>query len=566
MKTKFHLYFTRVFCLGAFALLGLASCEKDDDVSFDPEVILASESLEVPNGNSEQSIDVLTNSAWEVGSSVDWITFSETSGEKGRFDLIFSVAENEDDERTGIITIHAGSEISKEFTVIQEAGNRDDIYVIPGGTGEGYTWAEATNLNNALQIAVSGNTVHIAEGTYVPTTTVTGGDPADERDLTFEINKNISLKGGYPADASEGATADASVYKTILSGNDASYHVVTVSASKAEAQKVVLEGLIVSNGKASSEGSSAEVNGIAFRRDYGGGVTIGNAIVDIVNTEIVNNASEKNVAGLYAFGGSVVTIKDSKVNNNISEGNAGGVWISESTAYISDSEFIGNEGGTAAGVHGYPDSKIYMNNSIIANNKGRSYGAAFYIRQNSLGILVNCIISGNTSTSKNGGGGVMMYNNNHVTLVSTTITGNSIAGPGAGVYRRSGVNTIEIYNSIITGNESVNDGPDVDVYESDAPAPVVKNSILGSVVYDENGTEVPETVFNFISMLESSGEFVVLPVGEENPAEVFGMAAEGLIELGAGLDPVVGEEIMAFDLLFNSRAGLTTMGAYVDGE
>src|SRR5690606_6769781 len=113
--------------------------------------------------------------------------------------------------------------------------------------------------------------------------------------------------------------------------------------------------------------------------------------------------------------------------------------------------------------------------------------------------------------------------------------------------------------SIISGNESVDDGPDVDVYESDAPAPVINNSILGSTVYDENGTEVAETVFNFISMLEETSEFVVLPVGEENPAELFGMTAERLIELGADLDPVVGEGIMAFDLLYTSRAGLTTM-------
>ncbi|TPE41028.1 BACON domain-containing protein [Pontibacter mangrovi] len=546
-------------CLfGVLLLVNLVSCQKDEK-SFEPKLFLENETFSVANTSSSHNLVFLTNQAWQAKADADWIVLESESGEKGKVRLSFEVLENEDDERTAKITILTNGVEEKEITVVQEAGNRDDIYVRVGASGEGYSWEDATSLENALAIAVSGNTVHIAEGTYTPSVTVTGGDAADAGDVTFEISKYIRLKGGYPADAAEGSEANPQEHATILSGGGAAYHVVTVSAPKIEGQKVVLEGLRITDGKAGAATSSAEINGLAFRRDYGGGITIGNAVVDILSTEIVDNKSDKNVAGLYAFGGSVVTVKNSKINRNLSSGNAGGVWISESEAHFFDSEVRENESGTAAGVHGYPDATVNMYNSVIADNKGKSYGAAYYIRQNSKGLLVNCLISGNTSTSANGGGGVMMYNNNEATIINTTITGNSIAGPGGGIYRRSGVNTVRIYNSIVAGNTQKNDGPDVDVYEADAPAPLVQASVLGSAAYDAGGQAIEGATFDANSMLSEA----YLPVGANNPALEHGMSVDNLTQLGSSQNPAVESSIIAADLRHNSRSGLRTMGALV---
>ncbi len=553
-------YITR-FLLGALLLLNLSGCKEDED-AVEPKLFLENETFSVANTSSKHTIVFLTNQPWQVASDADWIVFDETSGEKGKISLAFTVLENDDDERTAKITVSANGVTQQEIQVVQEAGNRDDIYVKVGASGEGYSWEEATSLENALAIAVSGNTIHIAEGIYTPTVTVTGGDATDAGDVTFEIGKYVRLKGGYPADAAEGSEANHQQHATILSGGGVAYHVVTVSAPKTEGQKVVLEGLRITDGKAGTATSSATINGTNFRRDYGGGVTIGNAVVDILNTEIVENKSDKNVAGLYAFDGSVVTIRNSKINNNASSGNAGGVWISESEAHIYDSEVSGNSGGTAAGVHGYPDATVNMYNSVIADNQGRSYGAAFYIRANSKGLLVNCLIINNSSTSKNGGGGVMMYDNNEASIVNTTITGNTIAGPGGGVYRRAGVNKVSIYNSIISGNVQANDGPDVDVYETDAPAPVIQSSVLGSVAYNAGGEAIEGASFNAGTMLNTE----YLPVGENNPALEHGMTTEDLVRVGNSLKPAVEASLISADLLKNSRSGLRTMGALVAGQ
>src|SRR5690606_17644898 len=127
-----------------------------------------------------------------------------------------------------------------EITVTQDPGNRNDIYVKVDGTGDGTSWAEATSLDQALAMAVDGNVIHIAAGVYTPGTTISGGNTADEGDNTFQISKNIALKGGYPADATAGAEADPATHKTILDGQGVAYHVVVVSSPCGEGQEVVL--------------------------------------------------------------------------------------------------------------------------------------------------------------------------------------------------------------------------------------------------------------------------------------------------------------------------------------
>lgn len=563
MNKKIHFKAIAKLLIGVFVMFHFVGCDKNDD-RIDPKLVLSRDSYEVSNGENKYNIDLLSNTTWEAQANVEWITLEMTSGSNGRIDLPFTVIRNEDDERVGTITITLGDGVSYEILVSQEAGNTDNIYVRPNGTGDGFSWSEAADLATALKVAVSGNTIHIAEGTYTPSETITGGDPANERDLTFEISKNISLIGGYPIDATKDTEPDAEQYKTILDGNDSSYHVVTVSAAKEEGAKVEIVGLTITNGHAGDLSASADINGLGFRRDYGGGITIGNAVVDIRDTHIIDNKSEKFAAGLYAFADAEVTIDGSEVSNNSSSSNVGGIWIREAKAFINNTKILANSGGTAAGVHGYPDAEIYMTNSIVADNRGRSYGAGFYIRQNSIAVLTNCMITGNSTTSKNGGGGIMMYNNNKLTLINTTITDNVVpTGPGAGIYRRMGDNQVAIYNSIISGNQQLVDGKDIDTYEAGAEAPQIISSISAAAVIDHNGAEVSGVSFNHNTMLQDLGNYVILPVGEDNPALLYGTELEELVRIGGQQEPKVAADVVSSDLLNNSRAGLKTMGAIV---
>lgn len=552
--------FLKITILASLVGWMLYGCEKEDD--FVPTIILnAQDSLQVPNKGGEFIIDVLSNLDWKASTNADWMTLQESEGEKGKLTLSFLVDRNEDDERSGRIVVETAEGASAEVLVVQESGLTFNLYVKPDGSGTGQSWEDAASLSEALKIAITGSTVYLTEGTYVPQNVVSGGDEGDSGDLTFEIANNITVIGGFPADADENSTADPESYPTILSGklDDGSqaYHVVTVSAPKSSEEQVLLQGLTITEGNAGSQSTSATIQGRNFRRDYGGGITIGGGRATIENCIIENNESQKFVAGVYVFDGAEVDIRNSQVNHNASASNGGGIWANQSTVYIYDSQINGNSGGTAAGVHAYPQAEIYIFDSEIRGNKGRSYGAGFYLRDRSKGGLVNCIVTENESTSANGGGGVMMYDNCEIQIVSSTISKNDIQGPGGGVFRRNGDNILKIHNSIISGNIQKEGTKDVDVYEEDAISASISASTTGDVVIGEQGNVIEGIGFQAGRML--SDEYTL--IGDDNPALEYGLDLNALKNIDLIFED--SEDRLFMDFFGKNRSDDKVMGAII---
>lgn len=552
---------TLFIAIASVLLAGMTimSCEEKDD--FVPTLLLdVQDAIQVSNRGGEFSIDVLSNLSWEASTTANWITLEESTGEKGKRALSFSVTENENDERSSTITVHSQEGTQAELTVVQESGLTLNIFVKEGAEGSGKSWEDPTNLSNALKLAITGSSIFIAEGHHTPMNIVSGGNSDDPRDRTFEVASNMTLIGGFPAQASSGATPDPDAYPTILSGElsdgNNSYHVVTISAPQSDEEQVVLRGLTISDGQADGSKSSATIQGRDFRREYGGGLIIGGSRVVLENCAVKNNTSDKYVAGVYVFDEAEVTILHSKLNNNASKSNGGGLWANNSTVFAYHSEFNENSGGTAPAVHAYPNAEIYLFNSEIRDNKGRSFGAAFYARADSKGALVNCLVTGNESTSSNGGGGVMMYDNCEMEIISTTITENTIKGPGGGVYRRKGENILSIYNSIISGNTQKEGTMNIDVYESDADPAKILASTSGEVVFDANGQIEEDAAFKAISML--GDDFT--PIGDDNPALTYGMTPNHLKEIDY-LFPESEKDWLDQDFHGHDRSGSTTMGA-----
>ena len=88
------------------------------------------------------------------------------------------------------------------------------------GGNNGTSWAHAyTNLQSAITAASAGDDIHVAQGSYYPTTDETGSaSPTDPRTKTFFINKNIALYGGYNLNRNT-PIRDIDQFPTILSGN-----------------------------------------------------------------------------------------------------------------------------------------------------------------------------------------------------------------------------------------------------------------------------------------------------------------------------------------------------------
>lgn len=545
MKNINYLYLTILL------ILGLTSCKKEQDL-FEEKLLTGTEYIEVSSKSEVYSFEVLSNQTIHMEADVDWIQLDSLSYEKGKRKVGFKVVKNEDDERSGIIVVKVNDELTKQVLIIQESGKVPVFFVTVDGTGDGKSWSSPTNLNTAIDQSTTNSIIYLTEGVYKPSKTIRNGDASEEADKTFEISKNISLIGGFEKDARPGAKADARIYKTILDGKMSSgkeaFHTVTITTPFDAESKVYLEGLIITGGHATDRSTNTTINGIKYSRGQGGGMLIANAIVHLKNVEILANkaSADKGTAGfgagVYAFSGAKLLMEDVKINNNInSANNGGGIWINGASMIAFRSQFNNNSAkGTAGGIHGYPDASITLYNSEVLNNSNTSYGAGVYMRDNSDLIMINTLVSGNTSTSVNGGGGVMLYDASNAHIISSTITGNNVVGPGAGIYRRSKANNLTIYNSIITGNKQMSTSTDVDAYSDNvAVIPVIKNTVITNSVYGDAGTILSGQIFSPSTMLSPS----YLPIGTNNPALIYGIEATQLLEIANMYNPILDKAI-----------------------
>ena len=130
------------------------------------------------------------------------------------------------------------------------------------GNNNGSNWADAYNdLTTALNIAVSGDTILVTEGTYYPTTD-------DNADISFMINSDITIIGGFPHCGGLLSHRNPLLLKTILSGDigsqnsnsNQSYNLIKVASTVADANIVGFEMKF------------ANANGSSVSKQHGAGI------------------------------------------------------------------------------------------------------------------------------------------------------------------------------------------------------------------------------------------------------------------------------------------------------
>ena len=571
MKKNMTIRLLKTFFITTLLLMNLVACEKDDIDKIVSKVVFISEGETVENIESENEVEFICSEEWTAETDVDWITIPVTSGEKGKIFLAYIVAQNTSGPRSGTITVKAKGGAEGKFTVTQRAGQatptETNLYVKVNGEGLGTSWADASNLDYALSIAEVGNIIHIAEGTYIPTKKITNGDV--DADITFEISKNIKLIGGYPANATQGAVADHATYKTILSGDEKYYHVVSVTAVKNENdlinEKVVLQGLTITKSKESTrdEKGTVIINDFTYYRGYAGGIIIGPSNLEVLDCEIVDNKSGLSAA-MYAYSNAIVKIERTKISRNVAEHHTGGFWArGGSIVTIIDSEVTSNRCvGVGAGLYVFDKAEMYVYNTVVADNFGDNHGVGLYVRQNAKANVVNVMFA-NNSSPKGSGGGIFLYQNASINLINSTITANS-NGSGGGLFARNGGCKAFIANSIISGNTSLLGGPEFG-YGVDGDLDYdLSSSIIGNALYNTAGEIVQGIEFNPSTMLDGSATWIYKLVGTNNPAKTNGLSSTDLINLGNTFTPVVEGSIMSQDLLHNSRVGVNVIGAVIN--
>lgn len=179
-------------------------------------------------------------------------------------------------------------------------------------TPDGSSWTKAyPNLHDGLAAAHAGDTVHVADGTYVPDdgSGVTAGD----RTASFAIPDGVTVLCGFAGHGAANPDArEVETYPTTLSGDlngddlwgivnidDNSYHVVSAAGAG------TLDGATITAGNADGPGdngcggglllqsSSLTVNACKIRgnkADFGAGVACLDGIAPVLtNTEITGN-------------------------------------------------------------------------------------------------------------------------------------------------------------------------------------------------------------------------------------------------------------------------------------
>ncbi|MCC7293271.1 MAG: hypothetical protein IT449_14525 [Phycisphaerales bacterium] len=307
----------------------------------------------------------------------------------------------------GVMVIAAGANAETTWYV------DDDNCPGPGNGSEGSPFCQ---VQAAIDIAVSGDTILVLPGTYV--------QAIDYKGKTLAIRST---------DGPEVTTLDGDFQNSV------------VRLRGAEGVGTLLEGFTITNGRGFSNGSVY----------LGGGISTLNSFPTIRNNIIINNRA--------SYGGGVdVDHGHTILDHNVITGN-----IAEDTHIILH---ISGDGG---GVSVFRGQVTMLGNEIYNNRAYRDGGGIWgdLAPADTMPIVLrDNLIYNNTSEGTEGGGagkggGMFFEANSSIEITGCTFTGNSGADAGDGITLRSdGDLAATLYNSVVYGNGSTSgDGREVDL-------------------------------------------------------------------------------------------------------
>lgn len=410
------------------------------------------------------------------------------------------------------------------------------IYVDQDAAGaeNGTSWADAfTDLEPALQIALSGTQIWVAEGVYIPSNQ---RDPWELRSKTFLLPNGVSIYGGFAGTETTLDQRDWNQNPTILSGDleeddengDGNFiaehytHLIGTNASHIVtamnlSATTILDGFIITAGMASSlvigDGGSyiGGGGGVWVRKSadmqlrnmqfYGNTGLDGGAVYAYYHTNLtVDNSIFKyneagDGAGIFIANDTILTLSNSQfIENWGTSGGAGLYMFDYSTAEIFNTLFEGNTqlpGMSNPSLSGgaimmYFDCQATIDWSKFFNNSAPYTGAIYMLKHNYL-TLTNSRLQGNDAYKDPGGSGGAIYAfDSDLDLVNVLITGNHAAYLGGAISTHTGSDfdrvRITVINSTIVGNRadltSSTSGIKIDYGDL-----IIKNSIVKDYDY-----------------------------------------------------------------------------------
>lgn len=301
------------------------------------------------------------------------------------------------------------------------AGTRFVDAGLATGANDGSTWADAhqgaDGLQAALALAISGDEIWVADGTYKPTATLT-------RTIAFDMKTGVAILGGFAGGETLASQADPATNVTILSGDlagddgssvfsDNSVHIVRGAAATATA---VLDGFTIEGGNANLGGAD---------QDRGG--------------------------GLLFVGSSHGTVRRCVVKNNVCTFGGGAGYIRGSSPTFVDCTFENNFGASFGGAFDTANNNSATFDRCVFRGNSASRAGAVEIFGNSTTKLYNCLFVDNTSFGNGGGGAIWVGSSSSPTIRNCTIVENHSNVHAAGGILSTG-STVDVASSIIDSN------------------------------------------------------------------------------------------------------------------
>ncbi|MFN8356945.1 MAG: T9SS type A sorting domain-containing protein [Spirosomataceae bacterium] len=318
----------------------------------------------------------------------------------------------------------------------QAAIYRVNVSVV-GGSNNGTSWPNAfSSLSSALAVAVSGDQIWVAKGTYIP-----GASASD----IFLIPSGVSVYGGFAGGETVVTARNFTTNVTTLSGNSVCNHVVGLNDVTAA---TLLDGFTISGA------SGGAIGGGIY--NYGGSnkVTIQNCII--------KNNSAGQGAGMCNDGSTKAcnpTISNCTFMNNSSNSQGSGVfnYAPSSTIGGTYTNCIFDANGSGQGSAVFNSVKNGVCTMSFSNCEFKNHANSYHYAVDNYGEGgTNQLSFTSCSFSNNSGGGAIFFNsynstnNNTLTLTNCTFSQNGGTntyypyGSAVGIYAQRGKCTTSV--------------------------------------------------------------------------------------------------------------------------
>jgi hypothetical protein len=351
------------------------------------------------------------------------------------------------------------------------------------GANTGYNWTDAfTSLHAAFEIAMEGQEIWIAEGTYYPEACPFyryETDCDNQRNMHFRLVPNVKVFGGFAGTeilATDRVPGNTVVLSGDLDGDDSwnemtlewenrtdnVYNVFRIDYEATyDAATTVIDGVTITGGHADVTEGGENFNA------FGGAIQLHNKSITIENSSISGNYAALGGGAILANEGSTVILENTHFDSNtnlVSDipedfSTGGAIFLNDGTLTITDCEFTGNRSitGGALNIQGV---QLVITDTVFENNYAEKSSGAInkWDDVDTFNVTITgSTFSGNATsldTSINRDGGAMNLNRGVITIENTVFDSNT--SPNSPAFKLNMPEAgSKLLNCVFTNNDAV---------------------------------------------------------------------------------------------------------------